>query len=203
MKIALIGISGRVGSRLAAELLKRGHTVTGIARDVSSVEQRPNLRLEAVDVNQTESLAPLLEGHDVVVSGSRFVSTDPRAVIAAAKKAHVPRLMVVGGAGSLEVTSGVALINTPEFPEAYKPEARAGIQFLEALRAEKALDWVFISPSAEFEPGERTGKYRLGGDQLLVDAQGRSWISMEDYAIAFADELEKPAHSRQRFTVGY
>ena len=111
--------------------------------------------------------------------------------------------MVVGGAGSLEVASGLALINTPEFPETYKPEARAGIEFLEVLRSEKALDWVFLSPSAEFEPGERTGRYRLGSDELLVDGQGRSWISMEDYVIAFADELENPAHSRQRFTVGY
>jgi putative NADH-flavin reductase len=203
MKIALIGISGRVGSRLAAELLKRGHAVTGIARDVSNVEPKPNLRLDAADANHSESLAPLLEGHDVVVSSARFVSTDPGAVIAATKKAQVPRLMVVGGAGSLEVAPGVALMDTPEFPEAYKPEARGGRAFLEALRAEKTLDWVFLSPSAEFEPGERTGKYRLGGDQLLMDAKGRSWISMEDYAIAFADELEDPKHSRQRFTVGY
>ena len=203
MKIALIGISGRVGSRLAAELLKRGHAVTGIARDVSNIEPRPSLTVKAADANQTESLAPLLEGHDVVVSSSRFVSTDARAVVAAVKKAHVPRLMVVGGAGSLEVASGLALINTPEFPEAYKPEARAGIEFLEVLRSEKALDWVFLSPSAEFEPGERTGRYRLGSDELLVDGQGRSWIAMEDYAIAFADELENPAHSRKRFTVGY
>src|SRR5687768_3054334 len=188
MKIALIGISGRVGSRLAGELLKRGHAVTGIARDVSNIEPRPNLSLEAVDANQIESLAPLLEDHDVVVSSSRFVSTDPRAVIAAVKKAQVPRLLVVGGAGSLQVAPGVKLMDTPEFPEAFKPEARAGREFLEALRAEKTLDWIFLSPSAEFEPGERTGKYRLGGDQLLVDAQGRSWISMEDYAIAFVDE---------------
>jgi putative NADH-flavin reductase len=203
MKIALIGISGRVGSRLAAELLKRGHAVTGIARDVSNIEPRPGLSVIAADANQAESLAPLLEDHEVVVSSSRFVSTDPRAVIAAVKKAQVPRLLVVGGAGSLEVAPGVKLMDTPEFPEGYKPEARGGREFLEALRTEKTLDWVFLSPSAEFEPGERTGKYRLGGDQLLVDGQGRSWISMEDYAIAFADELENRKHSRQRFTVGY
>lgn len=124
-------------------------------------------------------------------------------MIGAVKKARIPRLMVVGGAGSLEVAPGAALIDTPEFPEAYKPEGCAGIEFLKALRSEKALDWIFLSPSAEFEPGARTGTYRLGGDQLLIDAKGRSWISMEDYAIAFADELEDPKHSRQRFTVGY
>jgi len=110
---------------------------------------------------------------------------------------------VVGGAGSLEVAPGKALVDTPEFPAAYKTEALAGRAFLETLRAEKELDWTFISPSAFFEPGERTGGYRLGADQLLADANGKSWISMEDYAIAMADEIEKPAHSRRRFTVGY
>ena len=115
----------------------------------------------------------------------------------------MPRLLVVGGAGSLEIAPGKALVDTPEFPAAYKAEALAGRAFLEALRAEKVLDWTFISPSALFEPGERTGSYRIGGNQLLADANGKSWVSMEDYAIAMADEIEKPAHPRQRFTVGY
>lgn len=207
MKIALTGVTGRVGSRLTAELLRRGHTVTGIARDVSKVEAkpglRPGLRLEAADVNQPEALAPLLSGHDAVISASRFVSTDPATVISAVKKAGVPRLLVVGGAGSLEVAPGKMLADTPEFPEAYKPEASGGIEFLKALRLEKTLDWTFLSPSAEFEPGERTGAYRVGGDRLLIDDKGRSWISMEDYAIALIEELENSKHSRQRFTVGY
>lgn len=203
MKVALTGVTGRVGSRLAAELLRRGHAVTGIARDVSKVEAGPGLRLEAADVNQDEALAPLLSGHDAVISASLFVSTDPVAVIDAVRKAGVPRLLVVGGAGSLEVAPDAMLVDTPEFPEAYKPEARGGIRFLEALRSEKTLDWTFLSPSAEFEPGERTGAYRIGGDGLLVDDKGRSWISMEDYAIALVDELENPRHPRRRFTVGY
>lgn len=203
MKIALTGVTGRVGSRLAAELLRRGHAVTGIARDVSKAEASPGLRLEAADVNQGEALAPLLSGHDAVISASLFVSTDPAAVIDAVRKAGVPRLLVVGGAGSLEVAPDAMLVDTPEFPEAYKPEARGGIRFLEALRPEKTLDWTFLSPSAEFEPGERTGAYRTGDDRLLVDDKGRSWISMEDYAIALVDELENPKHSRRRFTVGY
>lgn len=113
------------------------------------------------------------------------------------------RWLVVGGAGSLEVAPGQALLGAPGFPVAYRPEAEVGRRFLDALRTERELDWTFLSPSAEFVPGERTGTFRLGGDQLLTDASGRSWISMEDYAIAFVDELETPKHSRQRFTVGY
>ncbi|SFU66937.1 NAD(P)-dependent oxidoreductase [Nitrosospira multiformis] len=203
MKVALIGVTGRVGSRLTTELLRRGHTVTGIARDVSKMEAKPGLRLEAADVNQGKTLAPLLSGHDAVISASRFVSTNPAQVISAVKKAGVPRLLVVGGAGSLEVAPGKMLVDTPEFPEAYKPEAFGGIEYLKALRSEKTLDWTFLSPSAEFEPGERTGTYRIGGDGLLIDDKGRSWISMEDYVIVLIDELENPKHSRQRFTVGY
>lgn len=203
MKIALIGVSGRVGSRLLTELLSRSHSVTGIARDTTTLASRPNLVLKAGDATQPARLAPLLAGHDVVISATRFQSSDPKALIAAVKQAGVPRLMVVGGAGTMEVAPGQALIDASGFPEAYRPEAEAGRQFLDVLRAEKDLDWTFLSPSAEFAPGERTGTFRLGGDQLLSDANGKSWISMEDFAIAFGDELETPKHSRQRFTVGY
>ena len=203
MSIALLGVSGRVGSRLLAELLSRGHSVTGIARDTTSLARRPGLVLKTGDATQPARLAPLLAGHDVVISAMRFQSFDPNALITAVKQAGVPRLMVVGGAGSLEVAPGEALIDAPGFPAAYKPESEAGRQALDVLRAEKDLDWTFLSPSADFAPGERTGKFRLGGDQLLSDANGKSWISMEDFAIAFVDELETPKHSRQRFTVGY
>ncbi len=203
MKIALIGATGRVGSRLLAELLKRGHEVTGIARDTGTLTGQPRLVLKTADANQPSQLAPLLAGHDVVVSAMRFESSDPVALIGAVERAGVKRLMVVGGAASLEVAPGKVLFDAPGFPEAYKPEAAAGRKFLDALRADQNLDWTFLSPSAEFVPGERTGKFRLGGDQLLSDANGKSWISMEDFAIAFADELETPKHSRQRFTVGY
>ncbi|WP_449429697.1 NAD(P)-dependent oxidoreductase [Rhodanobacter umsongensis] len=203
MKIALIGVSGRVGSRLLTELLNRGHEVTGIARDPSKLTSRPRLVLKAADATQPTRLVPLLAGHDVVISAMRFESSDAMALIGATKQAGVKRLMVVGGAASLEVAPGKALFDAPGFPEAYRPEAAAGRNFLDVLRAEKDLDWTFLSPSAEFAPGERTGKFRLGGDQLLSDANGKSWISMEDYAIAFVDELETPKHSRQRFTVGY
>ena len=204
-RIVILGITGRAGSRLAAELLTRGHTVTGIARNVSNLPQRPGLTLHSADATRAEALVPLLRGHDAVISTTRFVGgSEAGVLIAAARQADVPRLLVVGGAGSLEVALGMALVDTPEFPAAaYKAEASAGRDFLRTLQKEKDLDWTFLSPSALFEPGARTGKFRLGGDQLLVDAQGRSWISMEDYAIALADELESPKHSRRRFTVGY
>ena len=202
--VAILGITGRAGSRIATELLQRGHTVTGIARNVVKAEARPGLSLKQADATQLDALVALLRGHDAVISATHFAGgIDAATAIAAAKKADVPRLLVVGGAGSLEIAPGKALVDTPEFPAAYKAEALAGRAFLEALRAEKVLDWTFISPSALFEPGERTGSYRIGGNQLLADANGKSWVSMEDYAIAMADEIEKPAHPRQRFTVGY
>lgn len=202
--IAILGITGRAGSRIAAELLQRGHTVTGIARNTAKAEARPGLSLKQADATQLDALVPLLRGHDAVISATHFAGgIDAATAIAAARNAGVPRLLVVGGAGSLEIAPGKALVDTPEFPAIYKTEALAGRAFLEALRAEKELNWTFLSPSALFEPGERTGSYRVGGDQLLADAQGKSWVSMEDYAIAMADEIERPEHPRQRFTVGY
>lgn len=203
MKIAIVGASGNVGSRVAAEALNRGHQVTGIARDPSKIAARAGLTVRKGDIADPDALAKVLAGHDAAVSAARFQGAAPRDVIAAAKKSGVKRLLVVGGAGSLEVAPGRALIDTPEFPAAYKPEASAGRDFLDVLRGEKELDWAFLSPSAFFGPGARTGKFRVGGDALLVDASGKSSISMEDYAIALVDELEKPRHSRRRFTVGY
>jgi len=202
--IALIGITGRAGSRIARELLRRGHTVTGIARNPAKAEAVTGLTLRQAEATQVDSLVPVLRGHDAVISATRFAGgSDGPTLIAAVRQAGVPRLLVVGGAGSLQVAPGLALIDTPEFPDAYKTEARAGSVMLDTLRAEKELDWTFLSPSALFEPGERTGKFRLGDDQLLADAKGKSWISMEDFAIALVDELETPSHSRRRFTVGY
>jgi hypothetical protein len=202
--IAILGITGRAGSRIAAELLRRGNTVTGIARNVTAVPAQTGLTVKSADATQAAALIPLLKGHDAVIGAMRFADgIDAATLIAATKQADVPRLLVVGGAGSLEVVPGKALIDTPEFPEIYKTEAEAGRVFLNALRAERELAWTFLSPSALFEPGERTGHFRLGGEQLLVDAQGNSHISMEDYAIALVDEVETPTHSRQRYTVGY
>ena len=202
MKIALIGVTGRVGSRLATELLSRGHEVTGIALHVPA-DVRPGLKMLQADATKPNSLAPRLMGHDAVISASRFVTSDADALVAAVKAAGVKRLLVVGGAGSLEVAPGKALMDTDGFPEAFKAEAKAGALFLERLRAAPDLEWTFLSPSADFAPGKRTGHFRLGGDQLLTAADGKSHISMEDFAIAMVDEVEQPAHVRQRFTVGY
>jgi putative NADH-flavin reductase len=203
MNIVLLGVSGRVGSRLLAELLRRGHRVTGIARDTGKLAGQPGLVLKNADAGQPAQLAPLLAGHDAVISALKFASTDAAALLATAKQAGVTRLLVVGGAATLEVAPGHVLLDAPDFPAAYRPEAEGGRRFLDTLRNERELDWTFLSPPAEFDPGERTGKFRLGTDQLLTDANGKSWISMEDYSIAFVDELETPRHSRQRFTVGY
>jgi putative NADH-flavin reductase len=203
MKIALIGATGNVGSRILTELLNRGHEVTGIARHPEKLLPQANLTAKRGDANDEEGLAGLLSGHDAVISAGRFVSVNPQTLIAAVKKANVSRLLVVGGAGSLEVVQGVQLVDTPQFPAAAKHEALAGREFLNVLRGEQELDWTFLSPSLLFAPGERTGKFRLGTDQLLVGENGESKISLEDFAVALVDELETPRHSRQRFTVGY
>jgi putative NADH-flavin reductase len=203
MHVAVIGATGRVGSRLITELLSRGHTVTGLALRLPANDSGAGLTSVAVDATDPAALAPALKGRDAVLSATRFVSSDAHALISAVKAAGVPRLLVVGGAGSLEVAPGKALVTTAGFPEAFKAEAEAGARFLQVLRESSGLNWTFLSPSADFSPGERTGKFRSGGDQLLTDAAGKSHISMEDFAIAMVDELEHPVHPRQRFTVGY
>lgn len=203
MKIAIIGASGNVGSKILEEAVSRDHRVTAIARNVDRVAEKSTVTVKQGDIGDPDGLAKVLAGHDVVVSSARFLSFKPADLIAAVKKAGVKRLLVVGGAGSLEVAPGAALVDTPNFPEAYKSEALAGRECLNVLRAEKELDWTFLSPSALFAPGERTGRFRLGRDSLLTAADGKSYISYPDYAVAMLDEIEKPAHSRQRFTVGY
>ncbi|AWN55193.1 NAD(P)-dependent oxidoreductase [Methylobacterium sp. 17Sr1-1] len=200
-KVAVIGATGNVGARLVAELVARGHRVTAISRNPTKA---PSPQVEAVagDVREPEGLSRLLAGHDAVVSAVRFGDTDPQALIGAVRGSGVARYLVVGGAGSLEVAPGQRLVDQPDFPAAYKDEALRGAAFLDALRGVTDLDWSFLSPSALIGPGERTGRFRLGGDQLLVGEDG-SRISYEDYAVALADEIERPAHIRRRFTVGY
>ena len=203
MKIAVLGATGNVGTRLVSELTRRSHQVTAIARHPHTLANQVGITPVVADVEKEQELAATLVGHDAVIHSLKFISTDAAKVIAATKEAKVPRLLVVGGAGSLETPPGVLLVNAPNFPAEYKPESLAGTKFLRVLREEKELDWTFLSPSALFAPGERVGTFRLGGDQLLVAADGQSHISMEDFAIALVDELEHPRHSRQRFTVGY
>lgn len=155
------------------------------------------------DAMDEADLGRLLKGHDAAISSIHFLASDPAKLIAAAKASGVGRYLVVGGAGSLEVAPGIRLVMTPTFPAQYKAEAEKGAAFLDLLGREKTLNWTFLSPSALFTAGERTGKFRLGTDQLLTAADGKSWISFEDFAVALADEIERPAYIRKRFTVGY
>lgn len=202
-KIAIVGATGRAGSQILEEALRRGHSVTAIARDISSLTGRAGVAAVSLDVSDADAYAAAVANHDVVVSATHFSTVSPAATIEPVKKAGVPRLLVVGGAGSLFVAPGVRVIDTPNFPAEYKVEASAGAAFLDLISQEKNLDWTFLSPSALFIEGPRTGVFRLGKDNLLVAADGHSSVSFADFAIAMLDEIEKPAHSRQRFTVGY
>ncbi|WP_421524647.1 NAD(P)-dependent oxidoreductase [Pseudomonas yamanorum] len=202
-KIAIIGATGRAGSQLLEEALRRGHTVTAIARNTDKIGVRPGVIAKQVDALDAQALEQAIRGNNVVISAAHFATLPAEAVINPVKKAGVKRLLVVGGAGSLLLSGGSRVIDSPGFPEEYKAEASAGSVFLDTLRQEKDLDWTFLSPSAEFVETARTGKFRLGQDELLVSSEGRSWISFADFAIALIDEVETPKHSRQRFTVGY
>lgn len=212
MKIAIIGATGFVGSALLKEAAARGHEITALVSRPNKVPVSGKVTAQQVDVLSQDALAGQLKGHDAVISAfSGHAQADVlgyyvkgmQSIISAAKAAGVPRLLVVGGAGGLEVAPGVQLIDTPQFPAEWKGTAEGARQALKLLRGEQDLDWTVLAPSAHLEPGERTGKFRLGTDQLLVDGSGESRISLSDYAVAMIDELEKPAHSRARFTVGY
>ena len=203
MKIAIIGATGNVGTRLVNEALNRHHAVTAIARDTSKLAPRAGLSPTVGDVSKPDALVPLLKGHDAIISSLRFQGPNPQQLIELVRRSGVKRYLVVGGAASLEIAPGQILLNAPNFPAAYKPEATAGTEFLDALRNVKDLDWTFLSPSAFFGPGERTGQFRRSDNTLLTAADGKSSISYEDYAIAMIDEIEKPQHIRGRFTVGY
>lgn len=213
MKIALIGATGFVGSALLKELLARGHEVRALLREPAKLAAQPGLELRQVDAAQAEAVAAAVQGMDAVLSAYNPGWGHPAlfeeflrgsaAITAGVKQAGVARLLVVGGAGSLYVAPGVQLVDTPEFPAEWKAGALAAREALNRLRSEQALDWVFVSPPIQLEPGERSGQYRLGGDELLSDAQGQSRISVADLAVALVDELEAPRHHRQRFTVAY
>ena len=213
LNIVVVGATGAAGGRIMKEALRRGHDVVAIVRDPAKLAPRPHLTVKTADAADAKALAPLLAGADAVISAFNAKRGAPdyaqvqlaayRAIIAAAKEAKAKRLLAVGGAGSLEVAPGQKLMDAPTFPKEYRPEAAAMGEVLDLFRAEKELDWTFLSPSSFFSPGKRTGVYRAGLDQLLVDAKGVSKISMEDYAIALLDEVETPTHSRMRFTVGY
>jgi uncharacterized protein len=212
MKIALIGASGFIGSGLREEALARGHAVTALVSNPAKLAAAPGLAVRGVDVNDTAALAAVLAGHDLVISAfSGHAQADVRAaygrgfqsIVQAVKQAGVRRLLVVGGAGSLEIAPGQQLLDSPGFPAEYRGSAEGARDALGWLRNEPALDWTVLSPSMAIVPGPRTGRFRLGRDQVLFAEDGKSEISVADYAIAMLDEAETPQHPRQRFTVGY
>ena len=216
MKLVLFGATGNVGQRVAAEALRRGHEVVGVVRDPQAV-QSPDARVRLVrgDATNADSVAKIARGADAVVSAisprpnprglpAPSLEKNARALISGLRTAGVKRVLYVGGASSLEVAPGKALADQPDFPEIYKAEAQEGREALAVWQGgAQGLDWTYLSPAAEIAPGKRTGKYRTTDDQLLVDAQGRSFITFEDYAVAVLDELERPQHVGARFGVAY
>jgi putative NADH-flavin reductase len=212
MKIVIFGASGRIGQRISDEALRRGHVVTAAVRDTTKIPPRKNLSSVKADVTVIEDVTAAVSGQDAVVNttnsagnaaGDATFLKAARSLLDGLKVAGVKRLIVVGGAGSLEIAPGKQLVDQPDFPAGWKPAALAHREALKLYRQDTALDWTYVSPAAFIEPGSRTGKFHLGTDQLVTDAKGESRISMEDFAVAILDELEKPQFIRRRFTVAY
>lgn len=210
MKVALYGATGQAGSRILDELVSRGHKVIAIARDPAKLAERgPNVAVRNDDLSDSKAIAAAIDGAEAVVSAYGPPKDNPDAIVGVTERqieavSRLPgtRLVVVGGAGGLNVAPGVTLLESGYLPEAYHPIVKAHIKTFDVLRASK-IDWTYFAPAAYFEPGQRTGKFRLGKDELIANAQQESRISMEDYAIALVDELEQPKHRRQRFSIGY
>lgn len=213
MKIAIIGATGFVGSQVLNEALQRGHAVTAIARNTTKVAARERLTAVNADADDSDNLAKVLSGHDAVVSAYNAGWTNPNlyndfikgseAIQRAVRLAGVKRLLVVGGAGSLEIAPGVQLVDTPEFPEQWKSGAKAARDYLNIIKKEKDLDWTFLSPAIQLHPGKRTGVFRLGTDQPVFNDKNQADISVEDLAVAIINELEENRFIKKRFTVGY
>ena len=214
-KILLIGASGFVGTAILNEALDRGHQVLAVVRHPEKIKTvHKNLEVKQGDVTSAKTVSDLCKGVDAVISAYNPGWTNPdiapettrvyKAIIEGVRNAGVKRLLVVGGAGSLFVSPGKRLMEAGLIPESYLPAVRALANvYLIDLAAEKNIDWAFFSPAGDIHPGQRTAKFRLGKDDLVVNEKGESKISVQDYAVAMIDELEKPAHHRERFTIGY
>ena len=208
MQIVIFGATGRIGQRILQEALTRGHTVTAALRRTSRLGiAHDRLQTVTADVTIADEVARAADGKDAILSAiGPGPSGDPGVIVAAARSfvvalaARPTRLIAVGGAGTLEIRPGVQRLDTPDFPEAYRPSGYAQREALALYRA-SSLDWSYLSPPIVIEPGSRSGVYRTGGDQVLFDQAGRSRISMEDFAVALLDEVEHPRHVRKRFTV--
>lgn len=216
--VALIGASGFAGSAILDELLSRGHQVTALVRNPENVNvSNANLTVVRCDATDPAALAKVVEGKDAVISAYNPGWANPNMyedtlrnyplILEGVKRSGVNRLLIVGGAGTLFVKPGLRLVDTGTLPEAWIPGVKSlGEFYLNTLMQETTIDWVFLSPAAnlgDLKKGVRTGKYRTGKDDLLVDEQGNSFISVEDYAVAMVDELETPVHHKERFTVAY
>jgi hypothetical protein len=214
-KIILVGASGFIGSAILAEALDRGHHVTGVVRHPEKITlTHKNLVIKKADIFNTEIFTEICKGADAVISSYNPGWTNPKiaeetaegykSIIQSVRKSSVKRLLVVGGAGSLFVSPGKRLMDTGAIPESYLPAVKALANvYMVDLAAEKEIDWVFFSPAGNIHPGTRTGKFRLGKDDMILNQAGESDISSQDYAVAMIDELEKPAHHHERFTIGY
>jgi uncharacterized protein len=209
MHIALYGATGKSGSRILTELLSRGHQVTAVVRDPAKFVTQPGLTVVHGDVSSADAIAAKIKGADAVVSAYAPPPDDTDQLlpvtedfVAAVRETGVPRLLIVGGAGSLEVAPGVTGIDSGHIPTEWLPIAVSHAKVLEQVK-KSDINWTYFSPAGFFVPGERTGKFRLGKDALIADEKNDSRISLEDYAIALVDELETPRHERQRFTIGY
>jgi putative NADH-flavin reductase len=213
MNIALIGGTGFVGSAVLEELLQRGHHVTALARSPAKYTPREGLRVVAADVLDAAQVAHAVEGHDAVISAYNPGWKEPqiynlfvqgtRAIYDGVKRSGVKRLLVVGGAGSLYVAPGVQGVDTPEFPAEWKQGALAAREALNMIRNEPTLAWSFVSPAVMLAPGARTGTFRLGGDDVLMNGDQPAGISVSDLAVAIVNEIEDPQHLGKRFTVAY
>jgi uncharacterized protein len=214
-EIVLIGASGFVGSAILNEALDRGHRVVAVVRHPEKITTvHKNLVVTQSDVSFIDNVTEVCKGADAVISAYNPGWKNPeiaeettrvyRVIIEGVRKSGVKRFLIVGGAGSLFVSPGKRLMDSGVIPESFIPALRAlaGI-YLNDLVSEKRIDWVFFSPAGNLQPGKRTGKFRLGKDDLIVDGAGDSKISVQDYAVAMIDEVEKPAHHRERFTIGY
>ena len=210
MKVALYGATGKSGSRILKELVSRGHQVIAIVRNPAKLSQpAPGVLITQDDLSDSKKIAAAINGAEAVISAYAPPQDDVDAIVGVTQRqvealnhGSKVRLIVVGGAGGLNVAPGVTLVDSGYLPEPYLPIAKAHVKALNVLRA-STIDWTYLAPAAYFEPGQRTGKFRLGTDELIANQQQESRISMEDYAIALVDELEKPQHRRQRFSIGY
>lgn len=213
--VLLIGATGFVGSAVLNELVSRGHKVTTVVRNIEKLAKSDLVNAVKEDVANVDAIAKLAEGKDAIISAYNPGWTNPDIatlirenypkILEAAKKSGVERLLIVGGAGTLFCAPGLRVVDSGAIPEEIMGGVRPlGDFYLNTLMNENDIDWVFFSPAGVFDQeGKKTGNYRLGKDDLIVDAEGNSHISVQDYADAMVNELEKPAHHKERFTIGY